>query len=149
MKTLNAVAALAVALSLSACATVTRGTKQQFYIMSEPDGAAVTMTNGQTCTTPCQMKLKRKTEFELTVSKDGYKSITVPIESSVRGGGAVGVAGNVIVGGGIGIVIDATNGSMNDLRPNPLKVVLAGNESADASKVVPTQKPKRTKSASK
>ena len=59
-------------ISLSACATVTRGTKQEFYILSEPSGGKVTATNGVHCTTPCKVKIKRKTEFKATITKPGY-----------------------------------------------------------------------------
>ena len=111
--------------ALSACATVTRGTKQQFYVSSLPSGAKVSMTNGQICTTPCKIKLKRKHEFDTTVALAGYKSLTAHISSDVHGGGVAGAAGNILIGGLIGGVVDATNGSLNDLRPNPLHVVFA------------------------
>ncbi len=133
------------ALSLSACATVTRGTRQHFYAMSEPPGATVTMTNGTQCTTPCDIKLKRKNEFQATFALAGYKSKTVAISSDVHGGGRTAVAGNLIAGGLIGGILDATNGSMNDLRPNPLKVVMAAETSAEESRVVDADRPKSGK----
>ena len=45
----------------------------------------------------------------------------------------------------IGIFVDGSNGSMNDLRPNPLKWALAAEGSADETKVVPADKPKDMK----
>ncbi len=103
------------------------------------------MTNGQNCVTPCQIKLKRKNEFDATLTLAGFKSLTAHITSDVHGGGVAGAAGNILVGGIIGGVIDGTNGSMNDLRPNPLKVVFAANGSADESRIVEAEKPKKVK----
>jgi hypothetical protein len=93
------------------------------------------------------MKLKRKDEFQATFALPGYKSKTVSITSDVHGGGVTAVAGNALVGGLIGGVVDASNGSMKDLRPNPLKVVMAADGSADESRVVEADKPKSGKKA--
>jgi hypothetical protein len=43
------------------------------------------------------------------------------------------MAGNVLVGGIIGAVVDGNNGSMLDLVPNPLVVKLEAGEDAPAS----------------
>jgi len=110
------------AASLSACATVTRGTRQWYVIETDPAGAAITLSTGQTCTSPCRLKLKRKNAFTVTATLDGYQEATAEVDSRVRAGGVAGVAGNLLVGGIIGGVVDATNGSMNDLMPNPLRI---------------------------
>jgi hypothetical protein len=117
-------AALAAVASLSACATVTRGTKQQFDITSEPTNANVALSLGQKCVTPCHIKLKRREPFVATVTKDGYESQQVNVRSKVHGGGAAAGVGNVLIGGLIGVGIDASTGAMNDLDPNPLNVTL-------------------------
>jgi hypothetical protein len=39
----------------------------------------------------------------------------------------VAAAGNIIAGGIIGGIVDGTNGSTNDLTPNPLVVTLKPN----------------------
>lgn len=135
-------AAAGAATLLGGCATVTRGTQQRYYVMSEPPGADVRMSSGMTCTTPCDLKLRRKDEFTATISKEGYKPITVPVESKMHEGGGAALAGNVVAGGIIGGVIDGTNGSLRDLRPNPLNVRLAPTDSSEESLVVPAQKPK-------
>lgn len=65
------------------------------------------------------------------MKKAGYKPKTVTVTSEMHGGGTAGAAGNVIAGGIVGIFVDAGNGSLNDLRPNPLTVTLeADGESA-------------------
>lgn len=114
-----------VAFSLPACATVTRGSSQQFTVQSTPPGAQVSTSNGFECqATPCTFRMPRKDAFRITVSKDGYVSQTHDITSSVSGAGGTAMAGNILVGGLIGGAIDATSGAMNDLKPNPLIVTL-------------------------
>lgn len=136
---------LSVAMTLSACASVTRGTRQTFYFLSDPGGATIETSDGYKCETPCKVKLKRKTEFTATVSKPGFKSNTANVESSAHSGGVAGAAGNILAGGVIGIFVDGSNGSMNDLRPNPLKWTLAPTDSVDETKVVVADKPEDMK----
>ena len=42
----------------------------------------------------------------------------------MHGGGGAALAGNVLLGGIIGGVVDGTNGSLRDLKPNPIMVTL-------------------------
>lgn len=114
----------AASLMLPACATVTRGTSQKFNIETTPTAAEVSLSTGQECVSPCKLKLKRKPGFTATVKKEGYQTQTVKVDSKLGGGGAVAGAGNIILGGVIGGIVDGTNGSMNNLTPNPLKVTL-------------------------
>ncbi|MEM7077653.1 MAG: PEGA domain-containing protein [Pseudomonadota bacterium] len=108
----------------SGCATITRGTNEVYVIESTPAGAEVQSSTGWTCTTPCSVKVKRKGEFSVTISKEGYVSVTTNVSSSVDGGGAAGMAGNVILGGLIGAGVDAGSGAMHSHKPNPLMVEL-------------------------
>jgi hypothetical protein len=50
--------------------------------------------------------------------------------------GTAGMAGNVLIGGLIGVVADATSGAMKDLYPNPLVANLAAVDSSELSAVV-------------
>src|SRR6059058_5677855 len=106
---------------LSACATITRGTNQNFVVESSPSEANVKLSTGQTCVTPCTLRMKRKSEFAVTISKDGYRTQESHVHGIMKGGGAAGVAGNVLFGGIIGAGVDASNGSLMNLKPNPLK----------------------------
>lgn len=113
------------ALSLSACATITRGSNQQFSVESTPPGARVSTSNGFQCAaTPCSFRMPRKDAFRATVSMDGYVTQEHAIASGMSGNGAAGMAGNLIFGGIVGGVVDANSGAMNDLTPNPLIVIL-------------------------
>ena len=126
---------------LSACATVTRGTRQTFNIDTTPTGAQVAMSNGENCVTPCKLKLKRRPGFSATFTKEGYQTQTVKVDSELHGGGAAAGAGNLLLGGVIGGIVDGTNGSLNSLSPNPLKVTMVpnGQAPAAAATVTPTE----------
>ncbi|HEX8224317.1 MAG TPA: hypothetical protein VF605_10930 [Allosphingosinicella sp.] len=125
MKRYLAISGLAaVSMLLPACATVTRGTSQKYVIESTPAEAQVALSTGQTCVTPCKLKLKRKRGFTATFNKAGYEPLEAQVKSKFSGGGAAAGAGNILAGGIIGAVVDGSNGSMNNLTPNPLQVTL-------------------------
>lgn len=84
---------------LSACASVTRGTKEVLVVESTPSSAEVAMSTGDTCTTPCSIKLKRKYGLHLSITKEGYHTVEADVNAQVAGGGAAGMAGNVLIGG--------------------------------------------------
>lgn len=119
--------------SLVGCATVLRGTRQDYTIETTPSGATATLSNGESCVTPCELHLKRGREFNVQFELDGYQTGWVAVDSVFSGGGAAGVAGNVLLGGIIGAGVDASNGSLNNLEPNPLRVTLSPVGSANAS----------------
>lgn len=76
-----AAAVMAVA-SLSACATITRGSKQKFEITSEPSAAQVVTTLGDKCVTPCNLNWHSSNRSAASsgaaVSPGGMKAITLP-----------------------------------------------------------------------
>jgi hypothetical protein len=118
-------AVLAVAGMSTACATVTRGSSQAWTVETTPGGAQVKTNIGFACdATPCTFKMPRKSEFDVTITKEGYKPYTTHVTHQMSGQGGTAVAGNVIVGGLIGIGVDAATGAGLDLKPNPLKVTL-------------------------
>ena len=119
------IAASALLLHLSACATITRGEHTAWEVNTNPPGATVKTSNGFFCdSTPCSLKMMRKSEFTATIAKPGYKTLEVRVTNKVSGGGGAGMAGNVLVGGLIGAGVDVATGAMLDLTPNPLNVSL-------------------------
>ncbi|HYC81259.1 MAG TPA: hypothetical protein VEB68_05230 [Croceibacterium sp.] len=121
MKTITCLALAGLGLALSGCATVINGTEQNFAFDSDPQGAQVTLSNGAGCETPCSLELRRKYDLRADFKKDGYEPTYVLVQS--RTGGAM--AGNILLGGVIGGVVDASNGATNYLAPEPLAVRLA------------------------
>jgi hypothetical protein len=118
-------AVTALGLAAAGCATIIRGTKQEFAIISEPPSATATLSTGQTCVTPCNLKLPRKEAFDVTLTLDGYEPATAHVNSGwSRGGTQTFVVGNIILGGLVGMGVDASNGATRDLTPNPVSVTL-------------------------
>ena len=107
--------------ALTGCATITRGSHDVLVVTTEPPGAQVTISpDGGRCTTPCSMRLKRKTTYTVALSRAGFEPVTTTVQPQIVGAGAAGMAGNVLVGGLIGVIVDSTTGAMEDLKPNPL-----------------------------
>ena len=116
---------LCAAASLGACATVTRGSKDAWVVTTEPSGAKVETSNGHQCAaTPCAIKMSRKSTFTATVTKAGFKPATVSVTHKTANAGAAGVAGNVLLGGVIGLGVDVATGASQDLTPNPVNLKL-------------------------
>lgn len=117
---------LASCVALASCATITRGTTEAFVVETVPSGAYVRLSTGQECTsTPCTFaRIPRESEFTVEIRKDGYRTVTANVSHETSGQGGAGMAGNVILGGVIGMAVDANNGATQDLVPNPLVVHL-------------------------
>jgi hypothetical protein len=111
-------------LLVSGCATVTRGTTSQVELLSEPPGAEARTSLGHACVTPCTLQFNRKDEFTVTFSKPGYREQQVDVTTRVAGAGAAGFVGNVVVGGVVGMGVDAFTGSTLEHVPNPVSVEL-------------------------
>jgi hypothetical protein len=123
------------------CATIIRGTKQDFTVQSEPAGASAALSTGQTCdATPCTFELPRKVDFDVTVAKAGYKTATAHVTSGwSRGGTQTFIVGNLILGGLPGMGVDASTGAVRDLHPNPLMVTLEPEAAAAPAEAASTE----------
>lgn len=114
-----------VALALGACGSVARSTSEMVSFASEPPGAAVATTTNRFCpATPCSLDIPRSEEFDVTFAKPGFRPQTVPVRTTVAGKGAAGFAGNVLLGGVVGMGVDAYTGAALDHTPNPVVVTL-------------------------
>jgi hypothetical protein len=123
---MKALFAAAAALSLGACATITRGTTEHVSFYSDPPGARVRTSLGHVCpTTPCTLEISRKSEFMAVFSLPGYHDTQVPVQTRVGAGGAAGLAGNVFIGGLGGIIADASTGATLEHFPNPVVGVMS------------------------
>jgi hypothetical protein len=118
--------------AIGGCATVINGTSQDYEMASKPEGAKISLSNGQSCTTPCKISLKRRNDLTATVELTGYKTEKVYIQSRTGGAGV----GNILLGGVIGAGVDASNGSMNSLYPRPLNVKLAAEGSTEEASIL-------------
>mgnify|MGYP001599623528 CR=1 FL=1 len=112
--TFIAAALAAGAMSLGGCATITRGKTDSVSVTSVPvDGAKCSLKNGVGewyLTTPGSADVhKSKTDLQIDCTRDGYEPAHVTMQSHFEGM----TAGNLIIGGVIGIGIDAASGAMN------------------------------------
>lgn len=64
----------------------------------------------------------------VTITKDGYETVSSTINSSVDTAGGAAMAGNVIIGGLVGAAVDGMTGSMHSHKPNPLVVKMEKSE---------------------
>ena len=111
---------------LASCASITRGTEDVLEIKSEPAGAQVQTSNGYSCnSTPCAIRMKRRSELVVEISKPGCRTARVNVTHKTPSDGAAMVAGNVIFGGIIGLGVDAATGASQELVPNPVEVRLS------------------------
>ncbi len=123
--------AVFVAVSLSACATVTKGSNDTVKMTSIPSEATILFEDTakklqpQTCQTPCEIELNRKRIYKATVSKENHEDFVVMMEPKLSTSGGTAFAGNLLVGGLIGAGVDAATGAAKDLTPNNLEVTLA------------------------
>lgn len=77
--------------------------------------------------------MNRKSEFVVSFSKGGYEDMQVPVSTRIAGAGAAGFAGNVLIGGVIGMGVDAATGSTLEHYPNPVLASLVPHRKATAS----------------
>jgi hypothetical protein len=119
--------AAAIALPCFGCASVTRGTTENISISSTPPGATAELSgldNPTACVTPCVVVAKRSADITVTINKEGYEQQVIPLTKEIPGSGAAGFAGNVLVGGLVGMGVDAYTGAAQDHKPNPVTVTL-------------------------
>jgi hypothetical protein len=131
--------------ALCGCASATRGITEQISISSVPTGAEAEVSgleNPTVCTTPCVVQAKRSADITISIKKEGYEPVQVPLTKDVAGNGAVGFAGNLLLGGVIGMGVDAATGAAMDHHPNPVIVTLKPVESPPPPHVV-RRNPKR------
>jgi hypothetical protein len=119
---------LAISLSLSNCATIIHGSKQDVGFSSNPTGASVTINGESFGKTPTVVKLQRKDTHAVKITLDGYLPYEVLLTRKVDGW----IAGNIIFGGIIGLIVDAADGAMYKLSPEQLTAELR-KESASTS----------------
>jgi hypothetical protein len=108
---------------------VFNGSRQNISVTSSPDVAKVTtspVTADQN--TPTTLNLERKNDYTLTFSKEGYSSATAQVSHHVRGGIVVL---DVLLGGLIGVVVDAATGAWNKLSPETVNVSLTKTAAID------------------
>lgn len=106
-------------LALSACSTIVEGTSQDIQVNSTPPGARCELKRDGTVigvvpSTPGSVNVKKtKQNIMVTCSKEGYQDASFNNKSDFAGA----TAGNLLLGGIIGVGIDAATGATNKYDP--------------------------------
>lgn len=108
----------------SGCATITTGRHQRVPVDSNPQGAEVTVSSGYRGLTPCSFELERSKDHVIKISLKGYKTAQVLLRKTLCGS----TFGNIILGGVIGLGVDAMSGAMFKLIPENVYVDLVPGE---------------------
>lgn len=112
-------------LLLTGCATLTRGTSEAYGVVSDPPGALVTLSTGETCTTPCVLDRKRNESFLVTIEKEGYEPYRLQVNSETCDRGRLAMAGNLLlIGSVLWASVDSLSGATQGLTPNPCEAKL-------------------------
>jgi hypothetical protein len=113
---------LGAAMMLAGCASMIRGTTEMWVAQTDPIGATLTTSTGQSCKTPCILEMARDEPFTARIEVPGYDPVEMRVESVEGGGDAAALS--MLGGGLIGTAIDGATGANRDLKPNPLNVTL-------------------------
>lgn len=115
------------AVSVTGCASVTTGRYQRVPIDSNPQEAKVTISSGFRGITPCSFELQRNMNHVITIAKKGYRTAQINLKKTVCGS----TAGNILLGGFIGLGIDAMTGAMFKIVPENVYVDLVPGDEDD------------------
>ncbi len=124
---------------LSSCCSLLHGPVQTIGISSQPKGAKIFIDDADYGLTPKFVDLnsngrllgepKDKKEYSLKIALDGYQPYEVKLTRKVDGLYFLN-----ILGVGIGLIIDASNGSMYKLSPEQVTAQLQKSSTANVKK---------------
>ena len=66
------------------------------------------------------VQARRNADITVAISKEGYEPQVIPLTKEIPGTGAAGFAGNILLGGLVGMGVDAATGAALDHKPNRL-----------------------------
>jgi hypothetical protein len=111
---------LAMLVPLASCATITTGTSQSVNVVTlNTEGADCKLTDSKSGAwyvkdTPATATVRKGDgPMTITCSKDGFKKGTSTVDEELVGA----TFGNIILGGGIGIAVDAFSGAAQKYPP--------------------------------
>jgi len=99
-----------------------QGTTQEVGISSSPSDAAITINGQNMGTTPMILDLKRKNSYMVRFELTGYENYETNLTRKTSGW----VWGNIVFGGLIGLVVDASAGGMYKLTPEQISAEMRG-----------------------
>lgn len=125
---------LALSSVVSGCATIVHlGGNEELNVSSEPAGAKVVIDGTERGVTPLATKVERKKDHVVVLTKEGFEENQSRVESHL----SWWVAGNVILGGLVGILVDVLSGGGYTIEPDAVAVTLKPIEGVAASAAPP------------
>ncbi|MBX3454518.1 hypothetical protein [Ferrovibrio sp.] len=105
-------------LLLPACSSITEGTTQTLTFQSDPPGGECVLRRdgiviGRATTPGAVLVHKTRSGIDLNCTLAGYEDVSAHIKSDV----AAATFGNIILGGGVGLIIDMASGANNKYDP--------------------------------
>jgi len=104
---------------LGGCASIVEGTDQQVTVNTAPEGAKCALTRdgeviGIANPTPQTLTLsKSKNDVTVVCEKEGYQEAVAVLDSEFE----AMTLGNLLIGGVIGVGVDAATGALNEYDP--------------------------------
>ena len=89
------------------CATAVRGDKQKVLFDTDPSGATV-QVGDKTATTPVEVPLKRKDDHDVTITKEGYRTVMFHLKANWDG---ASLPGFLLPGGSVSVAADRASGA--------------------------------------
>jgi len=102
------------------CATIMQGSDQKVPIESTPSGAVVSIDQQEHGHTPLVASLIRKSPHVVRIVLVGYQPYEMTFTRKTSGW----VWGNILLGGLIGLAVDASTGGMYKLEPAQVEATL-------------------------
>ena len=125
---------LALSSVVSGCATIVHlGGNEELNVSSEPAGAKVVIDGTERGVTPLATKVERKKDHAVVLTKEGFEENQSRVESHL----SWWVAGNVILGGLVGILVDVLSGGGYTIDPDAVAVTLKPIEGVATSAAPP------------
>lgn len=120
-RTLLFVLGLSIVLSITSCATIFTGTKDSITFTTTPEGAKVIHKGVEKCLTPCTAEIPRGLGKQMVMfQKDGFENKEVKLTKTFNPVTLL----NILLGGAIGVGIDAATGSLTKYSPKSYTVEL-------------------------
>ena len=122
MKKIFSFALLLSFLALSSCATIILGSRQSVGISSTPSSAKIYINDESVGVTPKTVDIKKNDakSFKVKIELEGYQ----PYETVLSRKTSVWIAGNIFLGGLIGLAVDFATGAAYALTPEQIQAEL-------------------------
>jgi hypothetical protein len=110
-------------LSLTGCASLMNGTRQDVAVDSSPANAECRISDQQTIRTPAVVSLARAHRHSITCRLPGYQ----PARAALGLRASAWLWGDIVCLGPIGLLIDAASGGANRIDPEQVRLTLRPN----------------------